>query len=115
MTVKRATSRGAEMKRIGITERLARGRARRPWAVLAFWVVLFLVGGFLASGVGDALTSKVSFTSEPESEKADRLLEERLRGPERARELIIVESDRSTVDDPGFKSFVGGLLADVRG
>ncbi|MEX0799755.1 MAG: MMPL family transporter [Dehalococcoidia bacterium] len=99
----------------GITERLAAVSARHPWLVVASWIALFVLGGFLASGVGDALTSEISFTNEPESVKADNLLEERLRGPEMAIETVIVESEGTTIDDPAFQSFVGDLLADIRG
>jgi RND superfamily putative drug exporter len=95
------------------TEKLARGSARRPWLIVALWVALFFVGGFFASGVDDALTSEISFTNQPESVKAENLLEERLRGPEMATETVIIESTDSTVDDPAFESFVGELLAEV--
>ena len=63
-----------------VTEQLARASARRPWVVVGLWVVLFLAGGFLATGIGDVLTTEFALTNEPESVKADQLLEERLRG-----------------------------------
>ena len=98
-----------------VTEQLARASARRPWVVVGLWVVLFLVGGFLATGIGDVLTTEFALTNEPESVKADQLLEERLRGPEQARELVIVGSTSATVDDAEFQAFVDGLLAEIRG
>ncbi len=98
-----------------VTEQLARASARRPWIVVGLWVVLFLAGGYLASGVGDVLTTEFALTNEPESVRADQLLEERLRGPEQARELVIVGSTSATVDDAEFQAFVDGLLAEIRG
>ncbi len=65
-----------------VTEQLARASARRPWVVVGFWVMLFLAGGFLASGIGDVLTTEFALTNEPESVKADQLWADRLRGPE---------------------------------
>lgn len=51
-------------------------------------------------------------TNNPESQQAERLLE-RLRGPERTNEIVIVRSADRTVDAPGFQSFVQQLYADV--
>ncbi len=39
-------------------ERLTRFVLRARWAVLAAWIVIFLVGGFLSSGLGDLLTNR---------------------------------------------------------
>jgi RND superfamily putative drug exporter len=103
------------MAQFGITERLARTSARRPWIVVGLWLALFLVGGFLASGVGDVLTADMSLTNNPESSQAETLIEDKLRGPERATETVIVRSDNATVDDPQFRSFVDDLLVDIRG
>lgn len=95
-------------------ERLARGSARRPWLVVALWFVLFITGGLLASGISDVLTTEFGLDTEPESRTADRLLQERLRGPEAAREMVIVGSESSTVDDPAFRAYVVGLLGEIR-
>jgi len=103
------------MASFSVTERLAKASARRPLVVVGLWVALFLIGGFLASGIGDVLTTEFTVTNEPESVRADQLLEERLRGPEQARELVIVGSTSATVGDAEFRSFVDGLLAEIRG
>ena len=95
-------------------ERLARASARRPWLVIVLWLGLFVAGGLLASGIDRVLTTEFGLDTEPESLTADRLIEERLRGQEAARELVIVESTGSTVDDPGYRAFVTGLLAAMR-
>src|SRR5215218_1732617 len=39
-------------------ERLTRFVLRARWAVLGAWIVLFAVGGFLSSGLGDKLTNR---------------------------------------------------------
>ena len=96
-------------------ERLARASSRRPWLVVGLWAALFMVAAFLVAGIGDVLTSQEETIVETESDKADRLLEERLRGPEPANEFVIVQSETATVDDSQFEAFAAGLLADIRG
>ncbi len=103
------------MAKPGVTERLARTSARRPWIVVGIWLALLLVGGFLASGVGDVLTSDISLTNNPESTRASDLIEDKLRGPDRATETVIVVSEAANVDDPAFEVFVGDLLTRIRG
>jgi len=89
------------------TEALARASARRPWTVIALWVAV-LAASIVAvvSLLSDGLTSDISLTNNPESERAETLLEERLRGPEPTNEIVIVRSADTTVSDPGFQTFV---------
>src|SRR3990172_6341645 len=63
--------------------------------------------------LSDGLTNEMAFTNNPASQRASTLLEERLRGPEKVNEIVIVRSADRTVDDPAFKAFVEGLYADV--
>jgi RND superfamily putative drug exporter len=96
------------------TDSIARASATRPWLVVALWLALFIAGGVLASQIGSVLTPEFKLLNNPESDRADKLLEERLRGPEQARELVIVQSPDATVDDARFQSYVTSLLADIR-
>ncbi|MCH7697825.1 MAG: MMPL family transporter [Chloroflexi bacterium] len=98
---------------MGITERLARASARRPWLVVAAWVVLVGAGGLFALGIGDVLTTEFVLTNSPESAQADDLIEERLRGPERAEEFLIVQSETLTVDEGAFQDHVEALVAEL--
>src|SRR3990172_5753291 len=96
------------------TEALARASARRPWLVVAAWVAVFAVSvALIFNLLSDALTNEFGFTGNPDSKQADTLLEERLRGPEKVNEIVIVRSADRTVDAPAFKAFVEGLQADV--
>jgi RND superfamily putative drug exporter len=96
------------------TETLARVSARRPWLVVGAWAAVFAISIALISGLlSGALTNEVSFTSNPESKRAETLLEERLRGPQKVNEVVIVRSADKTVDDAAFKAFVEGLYAGV--
>lgn len=49
------------------TAGLARASATRPWRVLGLWLVILLLGGFAATGLGDALTTSTNVTDKPES------------------------------------------------
>ena len=60
-----------------------------------------------------AITTEDTFIGEPESAVAARLAETRLRGSEKITEFLIVASETLTVDDPGFREFVGSLTADI--
>jgi RND superfamily putative drug exporter len=102
------------MANIFSTESLARASARRPWVTIGLWVALFLVAGYLIMNLlADALTTDADITTNPESKQARALIEERLRGPQRVNEIVIVQSESATVDDPSFRTFVETLYADV--
>ena len=95
-------------------DRLARISARHPWRTIGLWVV-GLVVAFVVTGalLSDALTNEATATNDPESIRAEKLLEERLRGPAPNNEAIIVQSENRTVDDPAFRSLVEGIREDV--
>ena len=92
------------------TQALARGSGRRPKLTIMVWIAfLGLAIGLINTLLADGLTTEFGFTNNPESQRADTLLEERLRGPKRANELVIVRSDTLTVDDPAFQAQVEEL------
>jgi RND superfamily putative drug exporter len=93
---------------------VARWSARRRFTVIGIWVVLFLVGGLLTSAyLSGALTTQAQFTNNPDSKQAQTLLEQRLSGPRRSNEVVIVRSESQTVTDPGFKAYVARLKGDL--
>ena len=98
------------------TEALARRSARRPWLVIAIWVVLLLGGIALRATIfEDGVTTQFNFTNTPESQKGVELIEE-IRGlPRSTDEVVIVQSDSRTVDDAEFKRLVEGIFADLQG
>ena len=96
------------------TENLSRSSGRRPWVVIGAWVVALVVAlGLISVLLEDGLTAEFSFTNDAESKRAETLLEERLRGPRQANEIIILSSDAFTVDDPRFREFAQKVLQDV--
>ena len=109
-----------------MTEWLARVSARRAIAVIAIWGVLVIAGGILADDAGlglnfgfvdvldNATTTELTLGGGAESSRAEKLLEERLRGPKPNTEIVIVQSDSLTVDDPEFREKVQGLDGEFR-
>src|SRR6266540_1878819 len=93
---------------------VARWSARRRFTVIGIWVGLFLVGGLLTSSyLSGALTTQAEFTNNPDSKKAQQLLEQRLSGPRRSNEVVIVRSDSQTVSDPAFRAYVQRLKGNI--
>ena len=96
------------------TESLARASSRRPWVTVALWIVLLVVATVLTGTVlQDSLTTEFAFTNDPDSQKALNLLEDRLRGPKKITETVIVQSETMTVDDQGFRDKVEELHRDI--
>src|SRR5215208_126467 len=96
-----------------MTERLARSCSRHPWRAIGGWIVaVVLAVAALALLLGD-LTTEGHPTNNPESQRADALLElgfppDPSRG---ASDLVVVSSPRYTVDDPQYRAFVSRLVA----
>ncbi len=118
MSQRRSARRHSDEKKrrvAGFTERLARGSATHPWRTIGIWGALIAVA-FLAVGslLGSGLTSEMKFRgSEPGSVTADRLIQERLSGPHKVTDFVIVKSATRTVDDPVFKGYVIGLATKI--
>jgi len=99
------------------TQALARSSARHPWRTIGAWVVASLLA-VIAIGalLGGVLTSEGTVTNNPESERAIDA-QARAFPPDPATlvtDVVIVRSDRFTVDAAEFKAFVRDL-ADTSG
>ena len=89
---------------------LARSSSRRPWTTIAVWVLaVFVSGGVISTLMGGALTTDFGLTNNPEAKRAETLLEDRLRGPKRVNETVIVSSTSATVEDPAYRAYVGDV------
>jgi RND superfamily putative drug exporter len=97
-------------------ESLARASSRHPWRTIAIWVVVIASMGFVSSRLlGDVLTQEFEFTNEPESVRAQDVIDERFsNGSEVAStEFFIVQSDSLSVEDPAFEEAVTGLQEEI--
>ena len=97
-----------------MTDALARMSARRPWLTIAIWVLALVVGlGLVGRLLGSATTTEFSLSTEVEATKAADLLEDRLRGPEPITEVVVVQSESLTVDDPAFREKVESVFGEL--
>ena len=91
--------------------RLAELSIARPRRVVAIWAALFLVGALLAGGLlPSALITEDHVTNNPESQRAQQLIERRLPDHNAVDEVVIVRSDRALVSDPHFADHVRRLV-----
>ena len=96
------------------TQTLARASSRHPWRTVGIWVLgLVIAGSFSSRLMKDATTEEFGLTNNPEAAQAADLLEQRLRGPDRAIESFIVSSPSATVDDAEFRDYVERLQAEL--
>ena len=93
--------------RTAFLESLALRCARRPWITIAIWVLVIIISLALRVTLfGDAISTEFAFIGNPDSKKADEMLEDRFRGPKGTNEVVIVQSETMTVDDPAYEEFV---------
>ncbi|PKB72758.1 MAG: hypothetical protein BZY75_05385 [SAR202 cluster bacterium Io17-Chloro-G7] len=98
------------------TESIARASSRRPWITVGIWVVLFVIAVLLrGSLLEDAITTEFAITNNPEGVVGKELIEEKLTGPKGTNEVIIIQSQNLTVDDPEFRQFVNSIQVKVAG
>jgi RND superfamily putative drug exporter len=99
------------------TERLARGSAVHPWRTIGLWSILVVVaivavGGLMSSG----LTSKMKFHGTiPDSVIGQKLIEDRLTGPQKLTDFVIVHSVSLNVDSAAYRDYVSQLATKISG
>ena len=100
----------------GLTERLARTSALHPWRTIGLWAVLVVLA-VLAVGslLGSGLTSEMKFrAAKPDSLVGQELLQQRLTGPQKVTDLVIVRSATLTVDDAAFRAYVTDVATKIQ-
>ena len=99
-----------------MTDALARISARRPWITIGLWVVAVVVAlGLSGQLLESATTTELRLSPGFESEDTRRLLEDRFPSTQQVQEVVIVQSDSLTVDDPAFREKVNEVFATVSG
>jgi RND superfamily putative drug exporter len=96
-------------------ESVARASSRHPWRTIGIWVFLIVSMGVVSSRLlGDVLTQDFEFTNEPESVRAQAVIDEKFdtTGAEDT-EFVIVQSESLTVQDPPFEDAVRGLQSEL--
>ena len=95
-------------------ETLARASSRHPWRVVIGWVVLIAAAGMTTGALlGGVLNNDIEFTNEPESVRAQDVIDERFAEQTvgASTEFVIIWSNQQTVEDPAFEEYVGELQA----
>ena len=94
-------------------ESLARASGSKPLVVIAKWLALAVIAVLIAGSLLDsATTTELRLTGNVESERAKRLLEERL-GSRSITEIVVIQSDSLTVDDPAFQEKAESIFASL--
>ena len=97
-----------------MTQHLAAFSARRPWITIAIWILLVIVClGIAGRFLDSATTTELSLAGRYESEQAAALLQDRLRGPAKSAEIVIIKSDSLTVADPAYRAKVESVHAKI--
>src|SRR5512133_2153775 len=98
-------------------QRIALASARSPWTTIGAWVAAMVLA-FVAIGalLGGALTTEGKPTNNPQSERANDVREAAFPAASSAAitDVVIVRSERYTVDEPRFRAFVNKLAGEVR-
>jgi RND superfamily putative drug exporter len=95
-------------------ETIARASSRRPWVTVGLWVLVIVVAMATTSTLlADTLTTDFDFTDEPESKRAQVLVEEQLRGPQAFQEILVVSSESTPASDAAYAAYISDLEAAV--
>lgn len=101
------------MRKVGL-QSIARACARHPWRTLSAWVVVLLVAvAVTVLFLGGALSNETRFTNNPESSRAQALLDKAFPGNKHTRELVIVRSASLTVNQQQFRDEVKAVTSRV--
>lgn len=93
-----------------MTRTLAAACARHPWRTIGAWLIAIAVAlGLVGVFLGGRLTTDAHLTNDAESVQVNRLLDERFPAPDVPTELVVVRSERLTVDSPAFRRKVTEL------
>jgi RND superfamily putative drug exporter len=101
---------------LGLTGRIARASAARPWLTIGVWVVLLVAAAAMSTQLGGALSQDEHFLTTVESDEADDL-DEAARGDADAQpvETVIVTSQTLEFGDERFLAMVARVADTVRG
>jgi putative drug exporter of the RND superfamily len=99
----------------GITGRLARAAARRPWWTIAAWggsIVLALAAMALLFA---ELDPEGRLTTDPESVRGHELKEQHFGEEHAPTEFVVLRSETVTADEPAFEERVAAVLSTLEG
>lgn len=101
---------------VGVTGRIARASAARPWLTIGAWALALAAAVVAAGGLDDALSQDDRMLIMTDSERAaDR--DEALRGTggETVGETVVIEAESAAWGDADFAAVVDGLMVELAG
>lgn len=99
----------------GFTERLARSSATHPWRAVGIWAAIMVVAALtMGSLPGNGLTSE----SKQHGRQSDstiglQLIQDRMTGPQKMGELVIVRSAAFAAKDAAYRAYVDELASKI--
>lgn len=103
--------------KLGLTGRIARASAARPWLTITVWILAVGASIYAAGGLGDALTQEdrnlVTTESDRASSAADQLRADQ--EPVAGTEIIVVRADAADYGDAAFDAAVATAITAVQG
>ncbi len=97
-----------------LPESLASASAGRPLLTFGIWLVLGIVALLISTQLLDnATTTELRLSGSIESERAGKLMESRLGSPDSITEVVVIQSDTLTVDEPAFQQKVAAVSGDL--
>lgn len=99
--------------KVGVTGRIARASASRPWLTLSVWAAIIAVAFVFAGTISEHVTPEQKNLVTTEANRAEDL-DERLRGEAdggRYAETVIVTSESLELGDPGFNAVVAAATS----
>ncbi len=101
----------------GFTERLARSSATHPWRTMGIWVTIIVVAVLGTSSLlSSGLTSETKqHGKQPDSTIGLELIQDRMTGPQKMSEFVIVRSAAHTAKDAAYKAYVTELAGEITG
>ena len=99
------------------TERLARSSATHPWRTVGIWVTIIVAAVLsMSSLLGSGLTSEsTQHGTQPDSTVGLGLIQDRMTGPQKLSEFVIVRSAAHTAEDAAYKACVNELAGEIAG
>ena len=105
---------GAPLLKHFLPESLAHASAGRPLLTFGIWLVLGVVALLISTQLLDsATTTELRLSGGIESERARKLVESRLGSPDSVTEIVVIQSDTLTVDDPAFQQKAAAISGDL--
>ena len=93
--------------------RLGHTAAHHPWAFIAAWVVVFAAAALLLPRLLQTLTGVPLDVTSSESQQAQALLQRQFARSFTEQDLIVFQSDTSTIQDPAYQQAITGAVQKV--